>query len=350
MPGKVTGLVGLILFTAGLFPWLVVAAVPPPDPEKRQTLVRVDSLLAAGNLVQGRDLARSMVAATDGDPQFHWQFKARLGLALLRLDEPLAAVSHLEYAVRAAPQNANNHRNLAAALVALGRRGRALSEYETAVALAPDNGLLRRDFGLVLMEFRNFTDAQIQLETANHLCGGCPEMRAPLAQLYLGLGQAERAVPLLQDLYNETPSVAMRRTLVQALQGAGRPAELTALLGASPTSTLAGDEYFALLAAEFELGRVQRAVELVRVMSRSGVAALDIPESLKSRADFWGFLSYNLLVTENLLPALHASDRAVELDPGNAVYRNNRIVLLEKLGRHEAAQREMDILKTLQDK
>jgi len=336
----------LVILVGALLP-AAPGTARPVEKSLAPGLARVDSLLAADNLTAGRDLARSLAGSTVGNSQFHWQFRARLGLALLRLDDAEGAVPHLEYAVRAAPDNPTNHRNLAAALVALGRRGRALSEYESAVLLAPGSYSIRKDYGQVLLEFRNYEDARIQLETANHLCDGCDEMRVPLARLYLGLGQPERAVPLLQALYAEAPDLARRRTLVQALQGANQTAPLVDLLATVPPADLGEDEYLALLSAEFQLGRLDRALALVAVTVQEGAGALDIPDGLKSRADFWGTLSYNLLVAEHFLPALQASDRAVELAPDNFVYRNNRIVLLGKLGRHEAARREMETLEKL---
>ena len=56
---------------------------------------------------------------------------------MLRSGRPGEALDHLEDAVRKGPDRPEYHRNLGAALLELGRRGRALSEYRQAVEMAP---------------------------------------------------------------------------------------------------------------------------------------------------------------------------------------------------------------------
>jgi tetratricopeptide (TPR) repeat protein len=61
-----------------------------------------------------------------------------------------------------------------------------------------------------------------------------------------------------------------------------------------------------------------------------------------TEAAFWGRVALNLSEAGRYSEGLAAADRAVELDADHAVYRNNRVVLLLKLGRAEEAAREWE--------
>ena len=61
-----------------------------------------------------------------------------------------------------------------------------------------------------------------------------------------------------------------------------------------------------------------------------------------SNQRFWGRVSLNLLETGQYQEGLEAADKAISLDPENVVYRNNRVVLLLKLGRRQEADREWE--------
>jgi tetratricopeptide (TPR) repeat protein len=57
---------------------------------------------------------------------------------------------------------------------------------------------------------------------------------------------------------------------------------------------------------------------------------------------FWGRVSLNLLESDHFQAGLEAADRAISIDGGNVVYRNNRVVLLLKLDRPQEAAREWE--------
>ena len=54
----------------------------------------------------------------------------------------------------------------------------------------------------------------------------------------------------------------------------------------------------------------------------------------------WGKVSYNLLLANLNEASLRAVDRAIIFAPDNVVFRNNRVVLLTRLGRHDEAKEE----------
>lgn len=338
------------------FPWLpILLMVTTPfvpgatagsssqgqSPDIPGSLARIDSLMAAGAVQLALDEARQLQAEHEDDPYHGWQIESRLGVALLRSGDPLGAIPLLENAIRMAPAQAENHRNLGAALVQLGRRGRALSEYTQAVELAPLDFEMRLEYGQLLLDFQDIQRSREQLLTANHLCGGCPQVREPLARMYLASGEFASAVPILFELFeHDQASPGIRRSLIQALQGAGQDSLLLSFLERSEVVNLPADEVMLLVNLEGKLGRPDICEIFAADAGDLESAATRVPVSVSARGDFWGQVSYNLLLAEMNGPALAALDRALLYDPDNVVYRNNRVVLLSRLGRHDEAAKE----------
>jgi Flp pilus assembly protein TadD len=309
----------------------------PDPPEIRLALARIDSLLEVGALPAALVQARALHGEHADNPILGWQVESRLGVALLRSGDPAGALPSLENAIRKAPGQSQNHRNLGAALVALGRGGRALSEYAQAVELDPLDFELRLEYGQLLLDFRDHSGSREQLLTAEHLCGGCPEIQEPLARMYLATGEFSSAVPLLRELYGRQPLPGVRRSLIQAMQGAQLDSVLLDFLAAGPLPDLPADE--ALLLVDLE-GRLERPViseAFALALSESEKESALVPASVRKSGNFWGRVSYNLLLVEKNRPALTALNRAIALEPENIVFLNNRVVLLTRLGLHEEA-------------
>ena len=299
-------------------------------------LARVDSLLQAGN--QPGALAAAQVLWRDfgTDPVYGWQIEGRLGLVMLVGGEPGGALPHLENTVRRQPLEAAHHRNLAAALMQLGRRGRALSEYQSAVELAPGDAELRREYGQLLLAFRDLARASVELHTARELCGGCPETDQPLASLYLLQNDFGRAVPLLKRIYVRAPSAESRHTLVAALSQAGNDSLLVDFVAELPANARSADEWRLLIEGEGRLGQCAQSRAAVAALS---AAADSVPAAVAVDARFWGQVALNLLASGDLQLGLTAAERAVELAPDNVVYLNNKVVLLTRLGRDAEARK-----------
>lgn len=318
------------------------AAAAYADRRQEERQAAQEAVSEADRLLNGGDIERAAVrigellASHENDPVYGWQLTERYGVALLRAGRTAEALPVCESVVRRNPESAAGHRNLAAVLMQLGRRGRALSEYDQAVQLAPRDSALRFEYGQVLLGFRNYAAAGAQLEAARSLCGDCPELRPALAHLYVETGRYEQAIPLQAALYAENPDRDNRRNLVRSLQHAGRDSQLVALWSPIPGDELPADEARMLVEAEGRLGGFVHSLRYARSMA----AAKSEPDSLPRDAAFWGAISLNLLDTGHLVEGLRAADRAVMLAPGDAVYRNNRVVLLTRLGRQEEAERE----------
>lgn len=313
-----------------------------PNPEVRQALARVDSLLAVGSVPEAVEAARALHQKHATDRYHGWQVESRLGVALLRSGQPGEALPSLENAVRLAPAEAETHRNLGAVLLELGRRGRALAEYAQAVELSPRDPDLRLEYGQLLLDFGDRERARVHLQKAGELCPDCPAVQEQLARLYLASGRFDLAGDILVRLYRERPTKGLRLSLIQAWQGAGQDSLLLDFLGQGQVVDLPADEAMWLVELEGKLGQTRYSEAFALTVSDEDREAATVPAGVRSQAVFWGRVSYNLLVAEKNRPALAAVNRAVLLDPENVVYRNNRVVLLTRLEMHDEAAREWE--------
>lgn len=305
-------------------------------------LARADSLLAVGQARRVADRLGSILEKAGEDPLYAWQLRERLGVAKLQLGDPTGALAELEASARAHADRSSVHRNLATTLMALGRRGRALSEFRQAVELAPRDCDIRLEFGQVLLEFRNTAEAAVHLQRAAELCGDRREVRLALANLKLQTGAFEEAAGLLAGLDAESPDPTLLQNLQAALLGAGRDRELIDLMRSLPTDRLDERQLQVWIETEGRLQAADLARQQVLLLEESPESALPARLGLDAarEARFWATATLNLLGADEPAAALRAADRAIELEPGNVVYRNNRVVALSRLGREDEARRE----------
>lgn len=317
------------------------ADAAPQRPDLRQVparLAAVDSLVAAGEAAQALVEVERLAARWGDDPLFGWQLADRRGLALLASGRYAEALPLLEATVGRQPFAAGAHRNLALALAGLGRRGRALAEYAQAVELDPADPVHRLEHAQYLAEFGQLEAAAGAFAAAARLCGGCPEAERGLGAALLGLGRPGEAVAPLQRAQAAAPDTSGRRLLVAALHGARRDSALLALLDGEDRSRWDRRDHLALVEAEGRAGGpAVRSQAYARTLQQGAE-----PSPVAADALFWARVALNLLQSGAWQEGLAAADRAVALEPDNAVYRNNRVVLLLKLGRTAEAQAEWE--------
>jgi len=305
-------------------------------------MAKVDSLLAEGQAAAATREARRLFKKLGDDPLYGWQIEGRLGLALLRSGDPGQALPHLETVMRQNPNDHVAHRNLAAALLALGKKGRALTELRLVVELAPRDFEARLEYGQFLAEFHDVQGSRTQLEIARMLCPDCLEADRALAGVLLGAGEFSAAVEPLQKLMARDPTPWARRNLGLALAGAGRDRDLLDFLDGLAAEGLSAAETNLAVEAEGRLGEVHRSLACLRAFSDPNSQRGGLAEELLTDHGFWGRVSLNLLEAGHYLEGLEAADAAIDLDPENVVYRNNRVVLLLKLGRENEAAEEWE--------
>jgi tetratricopeptide (TPR) repeat protein len=332
-----------------LFLLLILLLISGAAPEKVQdtaaranrALVSVDSLLNENQVMEAVVLARTLNQDFQDDPHWNFQFENRLAIALLRADQPEEALPLLEAWVIVHPAEARGHQNLGACLLALGRRGRALSEYQQAAELEPRNANARLEYGQVLLDFRVFKDAGEEILAAAHLCGNCLEVQPALARYYQAVNQPANAVSPWKTIWRETGNPVARQNLLKAYLDSGQDREALDLLLQSSPSDLSLVELQQMVAAEGRLSESGQSLKFASLLA-GNTSVKEIPACVMNDAVFWGQISLNLLMAGYHGEAINAVDRAIELSPTNVVYLNNRVVLLQKLGRHEEATRQWD--------
>jgi tetratricopeptide (TPR) repeat protein len=326
----------LTLILAWTLPAAGIARTGSPcgwnDDQVQAAVQAVDTLLAAESWEEAARLARGDLRRHPDCPVHTWQFEQRLGLALHKMGHAAEALPYLESAVRNAPHEAANHLNLAAALMALGRKGRALSEFEEALTLEPDSWRIHLDYGQALQQFRMFAAALPEVLTAERLCERCLESTRALASLYLEMRDYAGAAPPLEKLYSLQPEPSLRHNLALASLRSGQPGRVRELLAPGWPGDLAAEDRILLLEADRMLHDSGRAVQLAALAAA--------PEPVSRDPVLWGLAALMCLESGDLEPGLAAADVAIALDPGNPTYRNNRVVLLTRLERHEEAQEE----------
>lgn len=335
---------GLLLIAATLGP----ASGPAGGDEETRArwfateLARADSLLAAGRAGPVAERVEQILDQIGDDPVYAWQFQERLGVARLELGDAAGALEVLEASARAQPDRPSVHRNLATTLMALGRRGRALSEYRQALELAPRDCEIRLEFGQVLLEFRNTAEAAVHLRRARELCGERRDVRLAMARCRLAERSFDEAADLLADLYRERPDPRLRSNWQAALLGAGRDRELYGMLRGMSVGEMDPQTAQLLIEAEGRLGRTEVVRRQVDLLDDPEGATLPVAVGMAASgaARFWGTATLNLLAAGEPEKALRAADRAIELEPDNVVYRNNRVVALTRLGREDEARSE----------
>jgi len=312
-------------------------------------LIELDELLATRQLDLAVAVGRLLVKRFEKDPVYLDQIEGRLGLALFWNGELEEALAVFQSAIRNNPQEPNHHRNLAAVLMTQGRKGRALTELQQVVELTPGDFGARLDLGQALLEFRAYGDAREHLETARLLCEDCLEVQTALARLYLALRDYDAAVAALLRLRETDRSPEIRRSLIAALVGAGRDAELMALWEQQDLADLPADELRLLVEAEGRLGNPRHSLDWAEALplpATGSATSPAVPPAVETDALFWGRISLNLLEARKENQALAAVRHAISIEPDNVVYVNNEVVLLKRLGRvEEAEQRWQRVLE-----
>ena len=319
---------------ATLSPFLLspgLAAPPLGEEEVVLEITTIDHLLARQQWEEAAKRARRLLENSTGS-YYNWQIQERLGLALYGAGQAGEAIPHFEAAVRAAPHEPSPHLNLATALMAMGKRGRAFAEYQEAVDLDPDSWRAHLDFGQALLEFGMLEEAGRHLQGAAQGCSDCLEVDRALARWHLLAGDNDAAIPLLEKLYNAEPTATVRQNLATAYKDTGRHQALYRLLLPLWPHDLSSPEHGMVLEIDRAEGRSVRACEMARDL-RAG-------EPIQGSAVFWGLVSLICLEADHLEDALTAADQAIAIDPRNATYRNNRVVVLTRLGRQAEAEQE----------
>ena len=314
--------------------------------QAQRAVAEVDSLLNLQLHDEAVASAQKLYSSYNENPYWGNQVENRLAIALLRHGDYESALPLLENQVVSKQGDAMAHRNLGACLVGLGRRGRALSEYQQVVELEPRDGMAHLEYGQLMLDFRMYKDAFEEIQTASHLCGQCLEVQPALAQYYFAVKKPALAVEPLTKIWQETGNAVARRNLLKAFLESGQDRAVLDLLLVDAPVVLPLDEWQQLLAAEGRLGETENSLLVVSYLQEPNNDGQPLAQVMED-SYIWGQTSHNLMIAGLNTSALVAVDKAIGLAPGNVVYRNNRVVLLQRLNRYKEAEIEWEKVLTL---
>ena len=327
LPARFPG--ALLLVLGGLS----LAVLRPPAGEAaphkatglRRAWARVDSLARAGRWEQVLAAGDSLQDDPRLDTELTWRLHQVLGLAARKLGRDQEALAHLEKAVLWGPSVPENHRNLASLLMALGRKGRALSEYAEACQVAPDDPQCRVDLANARMDLGLLDAARRSLDRARELAPHDPAVLRAEARWNLLAGREAAAAAPLRLLLDATGDRLARRQLALVLLHTGRPDSAAALYVAVRRETLDATEQRLLLEVDRARGDPGYALRLAGLPDDSLSASPAFADP-----DLWATAAMVCLETGHPGLSVRLWDRALALDPDNAVYRNNRRVAAER--------------------
>ncbi|MBC8424589.1 hypothetical protein H8E07_10730 [bacterium] len=333
-------IIATVSLLAGICPAGPSGADYDPRHDFQLTIAVTDSLMSAGAHAAAADAA---IALLDDNRLFQhqrWPLHQRAGLALQKLGRTDEALVHLEQAVIWAQAEAVNHRNLATLLVEMERPGRALSEYREACELDLRSWEYRVEYGNVLMVYGQDALAERAFAEAAAICPDCPDVHRAWSRFLLDRQDYGGALPHLETLFAAWPEDREVRSLLALarLRTEGAAGAL-ALLAPAWGEGLGDRDVRIVLEADRLLGRSDRALSLA-VSLGDGHAGSSDPA-------LWAQAALICIDAGLDEEALVLIDRAVALDPLEASYLHNRVLVLRRLGRDREADRAREQLIVL---
>lgn len=251
-------------------------------------------------LHEGLDVPRAerQVASYEGDDRGE---RAGGGDAVVdpAILERLRALGYLD------TESPTGDRNLAALLFEDGRYKEAVEAYRTLVAARPDDGDLRASFAGALGALGRYTESLEQLDEATRLAPLHPESYHNRGVIHEKLGDIDKAVAEYRQALRYAPSYEPSR-------------DALARLGVEPTPPT-GDAERRVTELAAEASRAARRGDYAEAM-----ALLDSAEAIAPQlAILYQYKSNVAFLMGDRDGARRALLKALEIEPDNALYRNN---------------------------
>ena len=255
-----------------------------------------------------------------------------LGAGFSELGNYPGAVAAYREAIALAPRIAAPHHDLAIALEHVGRPDEAAAEFETALRLDPQSAASHDDLGALLVRRGDLEGATSHLQEALRIDPSRSSAAANLGIVASARGRLDEAVVWYRkaiELLPSQPKYHYQLSVALADQNRGDEAaeELATVLRLDPRSAAAHDDLGVLLAKR---GDLASALKEFQEAYRIDPAR---PSTLVNLAGI-------AMSQGQLDQAVDLYRKALAVKPDMAYARTNLVSALERLGRHDEAQRE----------
>ena len=227
------------------------------------------------------------------DPAIHWRIQAGLGLAAMRLGQPDTAVSALQDALLAQPQNLGLHRLLAEACLKAGQRQEALQRAHYALKMAANDLENLLWFAGLMSEMEETGEAVNAMKVITQMAPERPEFWLKRASLEVENGDLEGAQGSLHSML-ELPELThdhLRMAALTYLRMQDQTAALNCLdLAANLASPNSTQLLLEMTCLNFRLGRHEMALEscqrVAAALPNDGILQV-LAADLQCNLDHW---------------------------------------------------------------
>jgi len=246
------------------------------------------------------------------------------GEALRELNRPAEAVERYRHALEANPKSAAAEVGLARALVALGQIDQAATHYRRAAEVSPE-------YRTALIELAAALEKAGRLREAIALYEQFPEdlaARERLGNLLLETGETDRAIQLLQQVVEASPTPASRFALALAYVRKRQLQQALSLL--EQVLEEAPDNYDVRML----YGRVLRDLKNYQQAAEQFSRCVQLQPNSR---EAWGELAAMLVLLDRQADALAALDQVEKLGDAPPGIYFLRAIIFDKARQYEAA-------------
>jgi tetratricopeptide (TPR) repeat protein len=284
-----------------------------------------NALREQGKLDEALRQFRRALGRRPGYAEAHYN----LGNTLLDLGRTDEAIHHYQQAIEFKPDFAKAYYNLGEALRGLGKSAEAAAHYQQAVAFEPGWAEAYRRLATLLRDLDRLVDAEACYRCANETDPATVDGLQEWEEVLDRLGRAEEALQVRRHLCTLTPQEAKHWFgLGLRLQRARKTAE-------------ARDAYLRAQALDASYPYLQNNLAAAYLDLEQPRQAREILDALIDRkaADASAFINSGIAYrqTFDLTRSVEMLQRAIELDPGNALGSSNYGLTLKELQRWNEA-------------
>jgi Flp pilus assembly protein TadD len=172
-----------------------------------------DAYLLAGDAKRAQELLREVIALLPDDPIVHH----RLGVVSRAQHRDTDAMAHFEQALEKNPKLVDALEQIAAILVSQGKVPQARERVGRQVAMNPQDPRFLNLLGGVLMQSKNFPEAEAAFKKAMALDGTLLSTYANLGELYTRQGKVGEAIKEFETIVAKSPQQVSALTILGIL-------------------------------------------------------------------------------------------------------------------------------------